>query len=121
MMGKSGFSAYAVKKNAHAKPKSGMGIDSEVLGLWRDNFRSLSAFRALGYFEFNRLAVRKISVAVTFNGGEVNENIFAPWLRGYEPITLRSIKPFYCAFHLWITNLCKSIFEATLSEPSEYK
>jgi len=56
--------------------------------------RSLQALWTLGYFEFNRLAIVESLVAISHNGGEMDENVLAT-LALDEPKALAGIEPLH--------------------------
>src|ERR1700729_4224191 len=58
--------------------------------------RGLQALGALGHFEFNRLAIIQRLVAISHNGGEVNEYIFTT-LALDESKALARVEPLHCS------------------------
>ena len=62
--------------------------------------RCLQTFRALGHFEFNRLAFVQRFVSLRLDGGKMDEDILAG-LALDEPESLAGIEPLYCSlfFH----------------------
>jgi hypothetical protein len=57
--------------------------------------RSLQTLGALGYFEFNSLAIVQRLVAISHDRGEMDENIFTA-LALDESKALAGVKPLYC-------------------------
>ena len=58
--------------------------------------RGLQTLGALGHFEFNRLAIIQRLVAISHNGGEVNEYIFTA-LALDESKALARVEPLHCS------------------------
>lgn len=56
--------------------------------------RGLETLGALGHFEFNRLAIVQCLVAISQNGGEVDENVLTA-LALDEPKALAGIEPLH--------------------------
>src|SRR5205807_5308356 len=54
----------------------------------------LQSFRTLGHFEFNRLAIVESLVAISHNGGEMDENVLTA-LALDEPKALAGIEPLH--------------------------
>src|SRR5260370_1226581 len=68
-----------------------VSFEAKLEGLY---VRSLQAFWTLGYFEFNRLAIVQSLVAISHNGGEMDENVL-PTLALDEPKALAGIEPLH--------------------------
>src|SRR6266566_3094569 len=86
------FLALDTKRAAQrAAPPFVLACDAKLEGLY---VRGLETLGALGHFEFNRLAIVQCLVAISHNGGEVDENVLAA-LALDEPKALAGIEPLY--------------------------
>src|SRR5216683_8351379 len=90
----------AVRRSA---PPVSYFCEVELEGL---DVRGLQALGALGHFEFNRLAIVQRLVAISHDGGEVYENIFAA-LALDESKALARVEPLHCS--LFFTH-CITLF-----------
>jgi hypothetical protein len=80
-------------KKGGAGTRAGLFLpgDAKLEGLY---VRGLETLGALGHFEFNRLAIVQCLVAISQNGGEVDENVLAA-LALDEPKALAGIEPLH--------------------------
>jgi hypothetical protein len=68
--------------------------------------RGLEALGSLGHFEFNSLAIVQRLIAISLNGGEMDENVLAA-LALDEAEALAGIEPLHCS--LFFTH-CVTLF-----------
>src|SRR5437588_57360 len=85
-------SSSPTQKGRRTEARRPFLFEAELEGLY---VGGLQSFRTLGHFEFNRLAVVESLVAISQNGGEMDENVL-PALALDEPKALAGIEPLHC-------------------------
>jgi hypothetical protein len=95
-------------RNAEARRPFWKNGEVELEGL---DVRGLQALGALGHFEFNSLAIVQTLVAISHNGGEMDENVLAG-LALNEAVALAGVEPLHCS--LFFTHCFYSFLSAVL-------